>query len=368
MLQFVANLLLVMTFGFPVGDYLRQNYNLVEQPQTILQIPRDVVNKISRTPEPSTNELPTQKLLTNNYHTFQTFNNCGPASLSMTLSYFGINESQQTLGQALRPYQVASGDNDDKSTTLPEMAEKARDYGLVAYHRPAGTTELVKRFILEDIPVITRTWTKPNEDIGHYRVVKGYDDLQGQFIQDDSLQGKNLRYSYSDFNILWEKFNYEYLVLVPEEKQQIAEYILGENTNPKNAWSKAVQMSREKLAQNPSDVTSRFNLSVALFNIGDYQGTAAEFEKVENQLPFRALWYQTEPIEAYYLLKNYNRVFEITDKILNNGNRAYSEAYILRGDVYRDQGNISAARSEYEKAVLYNKNLKIAQERLSSVQ
>src|SRR3989344_5562076 len=35
------------------------------------------------------------KVLNNNYHIFQTFNNCGPASLSMALSYYGVNESQQ---------------------------------------------------------------------------------------------------------------------------------------------------------------------------------------------------------------------------------------------------------------------------------
>src|SRR3989344_7034816 len=46
------------------------------------------------------------KILNNDYHTFQSFNNCGPAALSMALSYYRINETQQKLGQDLRPYQV----------------------------------------------------------------------------------------------------------------------------------------------------------------------------------------------------------------------------------------------------------------------
>src|SRR3989344_7915758 len=37
------------------------------------------------------------KTLENEYHVFQTFNNCGPASLSMIFSYFGINKSQKEL-------------------------------------------------------------------------------------------------------------------------------------------------------------------------------------------------------------------------------------------------------------------------------
>src|SRR3990167_907362 len=66
-----------------------------------------------------------QKTLKNDFHIFQTFNNCGPASLSMALSYFGIKASQKVIGDGLRPYQNPQGDNDDKSVTLNEMREKA---------------------------------------------------------------------------------------------------------------------------------------------------------------------------------------------------------------------------------------------------
>ena len=148
---------------------------------------------------PTLPPIPSQKILLTKYHIFQTFNNCGPAALSMTLRFYGINVSQTELGNALRPYQIAGGDNDDKSVTLEELAEKSKEYGFTPYHRPMGNPEIVKQFIANDIPVITRTLTKPNEDIGHYRVVKGYDETAGTFIQDDSLQNKNLEYSYKEF-------------------------------------------------------------------------------------------------------------------------------------------------------------------------
>src|SRR3989304_4636966 len=64
---------------------------------------------------------PAVKIIPHKLQVFQTFNNCGPAALSMTLSYFGINESQQKLGNELRPYQNPQGDNDDKSVTLDEL-------------------------------------------------------------------------------------------------------------------------------------------------------------------------------------------------------------------------------------------------------
>ena len=316
------------------------------------------INKDSLNIEPQlilTNP-PQVKIIKNDYHTFQTFNNCGPAALSMALSYYGINESQVTLGRQLRPYQVASGDNDDKSVTLEELAEKSVEYDLVAYHRPMGSIELIKKFITYDIPVMARTWTKVNEDIGHYRVVKGYDDATSELIQDDSLQGKNLRYSYGEFNELWSKFNYDYLVLVPKEKEKVAEAILGSDLDVNSSWERAVENSLAELTEDPTDIYSRFNLSVAYYNTKQFDKSVEEFEKVERQLPFRTLWYQIEPILSYYELGNYQRVFLITDKILNNNNRAFSELYMIRGEIYKKQGKTDAARKEYEKAVYYNSN------------
>lgn len=337
------------------------------------QLPLGDNRQIEETPAPKPSStplpliIPESKILNNDYHVYQTFNNCGPAAISMALSYYGIQKSQQELGRELRPYQIPGGDNDDKSVTLEELAEKSRKFGLIPYHRPNGNIDIVKKFIASGFPVITRTYLKENDDIGHYRVIKGYDDTAGQLIQDDSLQGKNLKYSYDAFDKIWDKFNYEYLVLIPSEKQELAEQILGEDLDKKIAWQKAVDKSIENLKADPNDITSRFNLSVAYYNLGEYQRSVEEFEKIENQLPFRTLWYQTEPILAYYELGNSDRVFEITDKVLNNHNRAFSELYLIRGNIYLAQGNQQTARTEFEKAVLYNGNLKSAQDALSSV-
>jgi tetratricopeptide (TPR) repeat protein len=285
----------------------------------------------------------------------------------MALSYFGIQESQAVLGQDLRPYQNQQGNNDDKDVTTDELAHEARKFGLLAYHRPNGSIELLKRFIASDIPVIAETVLTKDDDIGHYRVVKGYDDGAGMIIQDDSMQGHNVQFSYADFNYMWKKYNYEYLVLVPKDKQLIAEAILGNDLNTGVAWQETVKMDRATLAINPSDVDSRFNLSVALYYTGDYRGSVSEFERVQYQLPPRTLWYQIEPIEAYYALGDYQKVFSITDAILSNGDRAFSQLYIMRGKIDQKQGNLQAARAEFENAVLYNTNLKEARDALNRI-
>lgn len=332
--------------------------------QSINEI-KKITNNTSSTPTPIS--IPKSKILPTDYHVFQSFNNCGPAALSMALHFYGLNISQDELGKAIRPYQIPNGDDDDKSVTLDELGEKSKEYGFIYYHRPMGNSKIIKEFIAQGIPVITRTWTKPTEDIGHYRVIKGYDDNTQTFLQDDSLQGKNLTYTYNDFNELWKKFNYEYLVLVPKDMQNITEQIMGENNDNETAWKNAVKNSLNELSNNPDDIYARFNLSVAYYNIKDYQKSVEEFEKVENLLPFRTLWYQIEPIESYFQLGNYDRVFSITDKILNNNNRAFSELYILRGKSYQKLGNLEAARGEYEKAVFYNQSLKEAKSLIGSL-
>lgn len=355
MIRAAILLLVIALFGF----IFFKAYENKKPMSIVLPINTPIVNSPTPSPTPTHPPIPTAKMIENDYQVFQTFNNCGPAALSMALSYYGINETQQVLGQDLRPYQNPAGDNDDKSVTLDELAQKAQEYNLIPYHRPNGSPDLIKQFVAQGLPVITRTHLTDEDDIGHYRVIKGYDDASGEFIQDDSLQGHNLRYSYSSFMRLWKIFTYEYLVLVPYEKKQIAENLLGENTDEKIAWKNAALSIQKELEENPDDIYARFNLSIALYHVGDFQGSVDAFEAVEKELPFRTMWYQIEPILSYYELGEYGRVFNITDNIFNRQNRAFSELYILRAKIYQKQGNTEKADAEIEKAVFYNKNIKI---------
>lgn len=335
-----------------------------QEKHEVLSAARSITPTISI---PTATPLPDKKILSNNYHIFQSFNNCGPASLSMALSYFGINKSQEELGQELRPWQQAEGIHDDKSVTLAELEKKAKEYDLIAYHRPNGSIEMMEQLIAADIPVVTRTWLHADEDIGHYRVVKGYDKSAQTIVQDDSFQDKNLVYAYNEFNEIWEKFNYEYLVIFPKEKEQIVSSILGENVDKTFAWEQAKNASLTVTQTDPNNIYNYFNLSVAYYNLKEYKKAVEAYEKVSTQLPFRTLWYQSEPIMAYYETGNFDKVFEITDEILNGENSAYSELYLVRGNIYKKQGNLDAAKAEYEKAVYYNSNYKEAQIALNAL-
>lgn len=325
----------------------------------------DISTSPSSTPLPTPLPVPAEYLLTGGTHTFQTFNNCGPASLSMALSYYSISVTQKEIGDRLRPWQNPQGDNDDKSVTLEELAQEARRYGFTAYYRPGGDKDQLKGFISLGLPVITRTWLKADDDIGHYRVVKGY-GADG-IIQDDSLQGKDLRYTWAEFDAIWSKFNYEYVVLVPAEKVDEARAVLGENIEESIVWKKAAAGAGKAYRENPLDVSAGMNHAVALYRMGEYEQSAEIFSTLESRLPKRALWYQIEPIKSLYELGRDDDVFRLTDSILGGGNRAFSELYIIRGKVYKRRGDISLARAEFEKAVTYNPNLPEAHAELESV-
>ena len=79
--------------------------------------PFDEISKEAVLEEDETYDLetPIKYIIPKASHTYQTFNNCGPATLSITLSHYGINVSQEELGNKMRPYQHPKGDNDDKT-------------------------------------------------------------------------------------------------------------------------------------------------------------------------------------------------------------------------------------------------------------
>ncbi len=332
-----------------------------------VQVTQKVTITVTPSPTMAIISPPPTYIIPQELQVFQSFNNCGPASLSMLLSYHDVNVSQDVVGGKLRPYQNAIGDNDDKSVTLPELAKEAETHNLIAYHRPNGSIDLAKKFISKDIPFIVRTWLNPQEDIGHYRVVRGYDDTTQEFIQDDSYQGGNLRYSYDQFMDMWQPFNYEFLVLIPPEKEDVVRTILAENAEWEIAWQNALKKAQEEQQENPQNPYPVFNQSVAYYHLGNYHASVETYEKVASQLPGRMLWYQIEPIKSYVEVGQYETVFNLTSNILNNQNRGFSELYILRGKAYEAQGNKDMARQEYQQAVFYNQYLEEAQQALSRI-
>jgi hypothetical protein len=297
----------------------------------------------------------------------QSYNNCGPASLSMVLSMWGKNVSQDILASEMRPFNNPAGGIDDKSIFVDEFVRSAEKRGLKALHRPNGTVDLMKKFVANDIPVVVRTWLSPEEDIGHFRIVRGYNDAERVIIQDDSYQGPSLQFDYDTFNQMWKPFNYGYILVYPQDKETLVMKILGAEKNEKIAYDNAVKRAEKELAVAPNDAYANFNLATGYYYKGDYPKAIAAFERAEAGLPWRMLWYQYEPIRAYQRVGNYERVFQLAESVLSNGNPAYSELYQIRGEIYLAQGQKDMARQEFETALYYNQHFTKAKQALGSI-
>lgn len=296
---------------------------------------------------------------------YQTFNNCGPANLSMILSYYGIKKSQKELGQLLRPYQHPKGDNDDKTVFPEEFVAAVESHGLKSLHRPNGSIQLIKLFLANEVPVVVKTLLKKTEDSAHFRVVRGFDEENQVMIVDDSYFGPNRKISYFDFLSMWQPFGYVYMPVYREPKEAVVKAILGEEIDMEVAYWRAINRAQEEIEKDSANVWPAFNLVNSYYHVGQFEKCVTEFGKIESRLSRRALWYQIEPILAYQKLGNYDRALEIIDRVLANDNLAFSELYQIRGEIYLDQGNQEAARREFELALKYNHNFQPAKKALA---
>ncbi len=314
------------------------------------------------TPEVTLNTPGDYKLLPEQKYVYQTYNNCGPATLSMLLDFYDTNLSQQEIASELRPYNNPQGFNDDKSVTLDELASFAVSQGFTTFKRPNGDIEKLKLFLANDIPVITITWIDQKGGFGHYRIVKGYNQKTNQIIQDDTIFGQQQSVGYSEFTKLWQVFNYDYLVVVPSSKTEIVKAILKSELSEKVAYTNALNKAKEE-----SGDFATFNQSINQYYLGNYPESLILYERVAQRLPYRLLWYQIEPISAYFKQKDYDKVFASTEQIFKSGNPSASELYQLRGESYLELGNKSAAKAEFEKALIYNNKYQPARESLNKI-
>lgn len=355
----ILTLSLLTTFNTGALTTLQEQHSPVSL--TMLQEVLHEEDKVETKEPPTTYTLPESVFVS------QTYNNCGPAAMSMVFSIYDLDVSQEELGNKMRPFNSPTGGLDDKSVFPNEFVNTAKEYGFESLTRPNGDINLLKKLVANDIPVVVRTWLNPGEDIGHFRIIRGYDDQAQVFIQDDSYQGRGLTYSYDQVKEMWKPFNYGYILVYPKEKSAVVEAILGEDMNEETAYRNALKRANEELQTNPDDSYAEFNKSTAYYHLGDYKKSVASYDKAKDGLPDRILWYQYEPLYAYQKEKNYDRIFQIAEGILNNGNEAYSEIYQIRGEIYLEQGDKDAARTEFEQALYYNSNFEPAQTSLRTL-
>jgi hypothetical protein len=145
-------------------------------------------------------------------HQWQSRNNCGPASVAILLGYYGHQVTQGQVNEQIppgpSPCEIVQyiADRYGGSGKMPSRYDVI-DTTLMAkiYYFPRTSSARVppiRLLLANGVPVIVLQRLALDSNIGHYRVIQGYDDGAGEFISDDPLLGSDYRIPYADFTRL----------------------------------------------------------------------------------------------------------------------------------------------------------------------
>ncbi|OQY34264.1 MAG: hypothetical protein B6I38_02620 [Anaerolineaceae bacterium 4572_5.1] len=358
-----------------VGDATLQALTCTSTPTTTLtptvtSTPHpEVTPTITSTSTPAPTSLPSLALLPGIQHEYQTWNNCGPANLSMSLSYWGWEGNQHQTAAYLKPNER------DKNVMPYEMAAFVNEEtNLEVLVRVGGNLQTLKSFIAAGFPILIETgFEDPRPDVkftgwmGHYEVLNAYDDAEAEFYVQDSYLGPRIAASYQDMESRWRAFNYLYIIVYPPEKEADVQRLLGPHIDEVYNYQQAAAKASEEIYA----LTGRdkffawFNRGTNLVALDDYAGAAAAYDEAfsvypqlnEDERPWRMMWYQTGPYWAYYYTGRYYDVLNLaTQTIENVSEPAIEESWYWRALAREALGDVSGAISDLEEAVKLNEN------------
>lgn len=332
---------------------------------------------ITPQPTPTPWPIPSAARLNGIQHQFQEWNNCGPATLAMALTYFGMNINQQDTAAVLKP------NPEDRNVSPHEMADFVNNHtDYKAIYRTNGSPEILHRFIANGIPVIIEVGIEPPGEFrwmgwyGHYLLVVAYDDSLDQFwvydswfgtseepLQNANPDGRVL--SYAELEQYWPQFNYNYIALFKPDQFDLVSMIIGKDTDNRIMWQDSLKRAQNEIANDGNNPFLWFNLGTSYNALGQYQEAATAFDQARAiGLPWRMLWYQFGPFEAYQETGRYEDVLLLADVTLKD--RPYfEEAFYYKGLALQATGDDAGAVKNFELAKEFNPNYAPAVEALS---
>ena len=310
----------------------------------------------SATPEP----LPSQVSLAVPDYEMQDMNNCGPASLTMGLRYYGWDGDQFDISEVIKPIPQ------DRNVNPEEMIYYVRNYAgwLRAEYRVNGNLPLLKKLIAAGYPVLIEETFHfdepyyPNDDLwaAHYMLLTAYDDEDGAFTGQDSYHGANQRIPYETLEEDWQPFNHVYLVAyLPEDEEELA-LLLGDDWDEEKNRERALEASQRATEENPDDAFAWFNLGSNLLYFEKYAQSANAYDQARSLgLPQRMMRYQFGAFIASFQDHRTEDLLSLTDYALQRTPNS-EEALLWRGWGLYQQGDYDGAIASWELALKHRPN------------
>lgn len=295
----------------------------------------------------------------------QGINNCGPATLTMYLRFYGWQGTQDDVAGVVHPNKL------DKNVRWDELVYyvKTNAGWLDALFRVGGTTDGLKRFVANGYPVVIETGYELAEFgwVGHYLLITGYDDEQGVFVVQDATAGANQKVPYEKIDRYWQQFNRLYIVVFPPRDLDRINALLGEEADEANNRENALEAARAEVEKAPDNPFAYFNLGSNLNYFDRYQEAAEAFDKArELGLPKRMLFYQFGPYRAYFNLGRYQDVIDLSTFTLDY-RPDLEESYFWRAWAEYMLGKRNEAVIDFRKSLQVNPTFNDARVALESI-
>ena len=139
---------------------------------------------------------------------------CGPASLKMVLSYYGIEKTEGELAELChtRP---------DLGTDAASLKQAAESLGFLVEIKTQSTFDDIQKWLDKKVPVIANWFSRGRTDYddssvpdGHYSLVVGLDE-EYIYLQDPEIGGLR-RLTREDFLKVWFDFTGSYIKSLDE--------------------------------------------------------------------------------------------------------------------------------------------------------
>lgn len=312
----------------------------------------------------------------------QRWNYCGPANLSMALTFWGWDGNRDVVGEYVKP------EDKDKNVMPYELQDfvETQTEGMTALTRNGGDIEVIKSLIAAGFPVLTekgyyeRDYTGKLGWMGHYQFINGYDDARQAFtVQDTYIQGgKDHRLPYDELIEGWRSFNYLFMVVYPVERGEEVQRLLGPWADPVWANNHALEKAQAEAASltGIDQFFAWFNQGTSHTNLQQYPDAAAAYDQAfalynnltdDFQRPYRIMWYQTWPYWAYYYSGRYQDVINLANTTLIDtiSEPVLEESFYWRALAREALGDTQGAIDDLREAVRLNPNFGAGWEQLN---
>ena len=285
----------------------------------------------------------------------QDWNNCGPATLALTLRTYGWDGDQYDVSKIVKPTR------DDRNVNVDELVYYVHNYAgwLKAEFRVGGNIERIKELIAAGFPVmIEESFTTdrqywPEDDLwsGHYLLITGFNDATRTFIVQDTELGANQSINYEILDRNWQSFNRVYIIVYRPEQEEILKSVLGDDWDEEKNRENALAVSQQETQTDPQSAFAWFNLGTNLTSFKRYTEAAQAYDTARSLgLPQRMLRYQFGPFIAYFQTGRTEDVMTLTRYALEIS-RTSEEAMLWRGWAFYQNGDEETALKYFRDAL-----------------